>query len=77
MPRVFISSASASIDIEGKLVPPGLCYRKAGEKERGRKKDRREGGKRRGLEGGRKRRGELKVSESYKTPFIKGNTVTV
>lgn len=38
MPRGFISSASASIDIEGKLVPPGLCYRKAGEKERGRKK---------------------------------------
>lgn len=38
MPRGFISSASASIDSEGKLVPPGLCYRKAGEKERGRKK---------------------------------------
>lgn len=32
------SPASASIGSEGKLMPPGLCYREDGEKERGRKK---------------------------------------
>lgn len=47
MPKGFNSPAFASIGSEGKLVPPGLCYREDGEKERGRKKDRREGGRRR------------------------------
>lgn len=43
MPKGFDSPASASIGGEEKLVPPGLCYREDGKKERGRKKDRREG----------------------------------